>query len=165
LAFLSGGAFAGFAILGIAKGFSPGSIPMYLFGYSLLSVSFGCGLLAIVACEKPLAKHRILCAAGVGAYSIYLFHQVILSEALQMIGPKGPGAYLAALVGTIAAAIACWMLIERPFIRYARLRWDYGRSSRRLEISDHRRDVTRLSERRLAGTRGTDSEIFARFDR
>jgi peptidoglycan/LPS O-acetylase OafA/YrhL len=122
---LCGGAFAGFLILGVATGFSPGSLSMYLFGYSLLSISFGCGLLAVVIRKQQFVRHKLLVATGVCAYSIYLFHQIILSESLSLIGSAPPAANLTALGGTIAVAVTCWYFIERPFIGYARSRWDY----------------------------------------
>jgi peptidoglycan/LPS O-acetylase OafA/YrhL len=60
---------------------------------------------------------RPLRCAGLGAYSIYLFHW----PALMLVG----NTFLALLM-TLIGAWASWVLIEAPLISWARQRWHYA---------------------------------------
>jgi peptidoglycan/LPS O-acetylase OafA/YrhL len=132
---LSGGAFAGFITLGSVLGFTPVSLPMYLLGDLLVTLTFGFGLTAVVVVEDSAFRHKMLGAVGVGAYSIYLCHQSMLFGAVTVLG-AGCAALLAAIIGTIVLSLACWLLLERPLIRYARVRWRYeGRSLQQVPLS------------------------------
>jgi peptidoglycan/LPS O-acetylase OafA/YrhL len=132
---LSGGAFAAFLTLGIVTGFYPASLPMYFVGYSLICVSFGCGVLAIAVREHQTVKHKLLCATGIAAYSIYLCHQLVLSTVLDIVGPMTLTTSLATILGTAGIATACWIVIERPLIQFARTRWRYGDVPRPPELA------------------------------
>jgi peptidoglycan/LPS O-acetylase OafA/YrhL len=127
-------AFGGFIALASVIGFSPGSRAMHLLGYSLVAAAYGCGLLTVVAYDDRPFRHKLLCAVGVGAYAIYLFHQIVLVEVYRLLIPTemhaGPGrkieASVVALIGVLCLTLMSWFLIERPLIRYAKVRWQYG---------------------------------------
>jgi len=130
----SGVSFAAFAMLGMAAGFSPVSLPMYVLGYSLIVMCFGCGLTAVVVQEGHPVKHKLLCAIGIGAYSTYLFHRPLQAGASALLG-DGLIAVLGATALTIAASALCWFYLERPAIQYARTRWRYNRPKAPATIS------------------------------
>ena len=73
---------------------------------------------------------RPLTAAGIGAYSIYLFHLAIRDTASAATPVRGSllswALYGAVLVGVNAViAVCCWTLIERPMLRRGhRARYD-----------------------------------------
>ena len=125
---VSASAFSGFLVLGVVKGFQPAAMPMYMVGYSLMAITFGCGLLAVVADEKNVDKQKVLGAIGVGAYSIYLFHQIVGLETARVVGLLGGGriGLVVATLATAVIAIVCWVTIEKPLIRYAKKRWRYS---------------------------------------
>jgi len=127
---LSCGAFAGFLALGIVAGFYPASFHMYMLGYSLICVSYGCAVLAVAVREQQSVKHKLLCATGIAAYSIYLCHQIVLAVVLDIVGPMTLTTSLATILGTAGVAAACWFLVERPLIQFARTRWRYGDAPR-----------------------------------
>jgi peptidoglycan/LPS O-acetylase OafA/YrhL len=73
---------------------------------------------------KSGATHGPLCALGVGAYSIYLFHMPVALAAESLI-PGKPTAHTLALLAVGIGAAVCWYAIERPLISFARRRWRY----------------------------------------
>jgi peptidoglycan/LPS O-acetylase OafA/YrhL len=123
-------AFSAFLLLGTLKGFQPAAMPMYIAGFSLTAIAYGCGLLVVVAREQLVSRYRLLSLIGVGAYSLYLFHQYVWWQVWSAVGIIGAGHVGGPLgmTATAATAIACWIVIERPMIQFAKVRWRYGRS-------------------------------------
>lgn len=94
-------------------------------GCSIIALFYAC----VVALVAPLKGHvalplRPLVWAGLGAYSIYLFHSMIGGASYSIFGPH-PLALVAMVAGISLAAIACWKLVEAPLIAYGHSRFRY----------------------------------------
>lgn len=131
---MAGTSFAAFIMLGTTVSFQPTSLPMCVLGYSLILMFFGCGLMAIVARREHPVKHKLLCAAGIGAYSTYLFHRSLDSVASAVLG-DGPISVLGAIVLVIVVSAICWFYLEQPAIQYARTHWRYKRLNASATVS------------------------------
>jgi len=94
-------------------------------GISWISLTYALIFLGVVIQHgKSGALRGPLCALGVGAYSIYLFHMPIALAAESLI-PAKPMAHALALLIVGGGAVVCWSAIERPLISFARRRWRY----------------------------------------
>jgi peptidoglycan/LPS O-acetylase OafA/YrhL len=120
-------AFLAFLATGLRFGFSPISMQMYLFGYSFMALAYAGAVMTAIA-ARSVVPPRLMVAAGIAAYSVYLFHQFIPAVAGTILGITSDGAAAIACwtVATVATAIAAWYLIEQPCIAFARRRWRYG---------------------------------------
>ncbi len=97
-------------------------------GYSAVAIFFA-GIVALVASGKERGGIVVwaLSRAGLGAYSIYLFHMPVLGLMADYFG-TWPRAIAASLAMLTLLAWACWMLIERPCIALGhRILRYYGR--------------------------------------
>ncbi len=116
---------AGFLCLFLWAGFEPGSALMYRLGYSMTTLGYAAGVLWVAARERQSCGFPALSLAGVGAYSIYLFHQTVGT----LVRDAVPGAFLVGLLaaaGVMAAVAAlCWFGIEKRMIAVASARWAY----------------------------------------
>jgi peptidoglycan/LPS O-acetylase OafA/YrhL len=93
-------------------------------GFSLMGLFYSLGLIiALTARASPnwLIVGRLpLVWAGIGAYSIYLFHRPIQGLIEGYLGYATLGGRLTSFSMVLFAAIICWRLIERPSIAAAR---------------------------------------------
>jgi peptidoglycan/LPS O-acetylase OafA/YrhL len=98
-------------------------------GYSLMAVFYTLGLIiALTAKASPTwltAGRRPLVWAGIGAYSIYLFHRPIQGVIEGYLGYNTLEGRLASLAVVLLAAVVCWRLIERPAITAGRRSLQY----------------------------------------
>lgn len=98
---------------------------MSVFGYSYIAVFYGLMLLWVVAADyRAPAIAEPLRWAGLGAYSIYLFHTMIAMGSHALLAPIP--ATIAACVATAAIAWACYKLIEKPCIELGHRRFRIG---------------------------------------
>ena len=85
--------------------------------FSLIAAVFALALLRIITLpQEPAPTLRPIAWAGIGAYSLYLFHV----PALMAVGLWGAGLILPLL------AWASWRFLEAPLIGFARRRWRFG---------------------------------------
>ena len=102
---------------------------MHTVGYTWIDLFYFCVLLLAVTGAPPgawlTAIIRPFSLLGLGAYSIYLFHRPIWIVTEGLLGGLGRLSMGATTIVTIAAAVACWTLIERPLIRWGHLRLRY----------------------------------------
>lgn len=125
---LAGLAFAGMLMLA-ASGKGHLDPFMSIFGYSYIAVFYGVVLLWVVAAEyRSPAIAEPLRWAGLGAYSIYLFHTMIVMGSHALLAPIP--ATIAACVATAAVAWICYKLIEKPCIQLGHRRFRIGRKQR-----------------------------------
>ena len=100
------------------------------FGFTVISVYFFLAILLAISARKApewLAAARMpLCLAGLGAYSIYLFHRPVQSMVLTVLPGRPLLALATNLVLVAALAWASWRFIEAPAIRYGRRAFRYG---------------------------------------
>ena len=95
-------------------------------GYSIVDLFYAC-LLALIVAERPrfppwLAPLRLL---GLGAFSIYLFHTMLLDIGQHWFGPH-PLKIITFIPAMGLVAWACWRWIEAPCIRYAHRHFRYA---------------------------------------
>jgi peptidoglycan/LPS O-acetylase OafA/YrhL len=119
---------AGIGILGLVALFYDPPDPrswLSALWISWIAVTYALIFLAVVIRrDNSGATRGPLCALGLGAYSIYLFHMPVALAAESLI-PSKPLAHALALLIVGAGAIVCWYAIERPLISFARRRWRY----------------------------------------
>jgi peptidoglycan/LPS O-acetylase OafA/YrhL len=130
----SGAAATGFLAIGLSTphGFVQLTATMVTVGYSLVAVAFGCLLTGVVAGGWQPSRNFPLRFLGLGAYSVYLFHQMV---GVTVVGLTGAPGWLALpLAGGAVAALSafCWSRIERPCILWAKSRWRYDGHSHRI---------------------------------
>ena len=105
-------------------------------GYTLIALFYGCLLLLVATRSGPLPRWLApLAWLGLGAYSLYLFHEMIGRAAFAHFGP-GPAAIATIAVALIAVALLCWHTIEQPLISYGHRRFRYRRASGALAPAD-----------------------------
>lgn len=125
---LAGVAFAGMLMLA-ATGKGQLDPFMSIFGYSYIAVFYGLVLLWVVAAEYRVPTiAEPLRWAGLGAYSIYLFHTMIALSSHALLGPIP--ATIAICVATPAIAWVCYKLIEKPCIDFGHRRFRLGGKTR-----------------------------------
>jgi peptidoglycan/LPS O-acetylase OafA/YrhL len=126
----------GFLAIGLStpNGFIVLTTTMVTVGYSLVAVSFGCLLAGLVARGWQPSRNFPLRFLGLGAYSVYLFHQTVGIVVTHVTGASGWLALL--LSGIVVAALSayCWSRIEEPFILWAKSRWRYERRPQRIAV-------------------------------
>lgn len=106
-------------------------------GYSLLAITFFLLIVLALVAPFPLLKNaltaRWLCWLGTLSYCVYLIHQPVRIGlftlcGLHEVGIAGFGTFLlnlAALGLTLGIAQLSWMILEKPLIQRARLRYQY----------------------------------------
>jgi peptidoglycan/LPS O-acetylase OafA/YrhL len=119
-------------LIGLA--FNLGRIDPYapstqVLGYTAIGAFYFVSLLLVIT-GKPLSSRLLvvrkpLCWAGLGAYSMYLFHRPIQGLIEQGMGLENSAGRLLSLVCTAAFGVMCWLFIERPAIEWARRRFQY----------------------------------------
>ena len=91
-------------------------------GYTVIAFYYLLALLLAVSARpaRPwLAVLRApLCWAGLGAYSIYLFHRPIQGLVVYFMGSDSGAAQLVSLLVIAAVAWVCWRFVEKPAIAY-----------------------------------------------
>ena len=101
-------------------------------GYTVIASYYFIALLLVVSGRPPgrLAKalRTPLCWAGLGAYSIYLFHRPIQGLVAHAVGSSGASAQVLSLAIIALVAWACWRLIERPAIAFGHRTFSYARA-------------------------------------
>lgn len=102
-------------------------------GFTIIAGYFFAAILLALSSAKAagwLALARTpLCLAGIGAYSLYLFHRPIQTF-VQLAMPARPVPDL--LVSLLLVAVVswlCWNFIEAPAIRFGRRAFQYGDGS------------------------------------
>lgn len=94
---------------------------------SWIALAYTLGFVSVLVESDGAVKGRgPLCALGVGAYSIYLFHMPIAFAVEGLFGSALIDNIVALVILALVATV-CWFLIERPVIAYARRRWSYQR--------------------------------------
>lgn len=118
-----------FAMIALPSGFSPIAVPVALYGYSLMALAYACALVVVLTMPEIASRQTLLAAVGVGAYSIYLFHQLVLGQILSASGiaTSGPAQSVLFPIATAVIALFTWHGVERPCIAFARGRWRYDR--------------------------------------
>lgn len=121
-------------VIPIGAGWAWPSIYVSTVGLSFIAMFYGVVLVVFLrtSAERLVTSPvlRPLTAAGIGAYSIYLFHLAIREAAYAAMPVRGDlmswALYGAVLVGANAVVAACcWTLVERPMIRRGhRARYD-----------------------------------------
>jgi peptidoglycan/LPS O-acetylase OafA/YrhL len=104
-------------------------------GYTFIAAVYVLVLVLVVTSQRPFPKLLLpLSWAGIGAYSLYLFHlplavywPKILFEGASVA--EGFGSYIAALA---FIAFVAWWLIERPLIKFVRKALPYERQDPQL---------------------------------
>lgn len=116
--------------------------PVGNLGYECLAV-FYTSLLALVVVNPGVIVKRVFCSPvlmklGTLAYSIYLFHNIILRLChficLGNTKPvnsnwQGVGVTVLSLIATLFLAEISWRVLERPLIERARRKYPYGAAS------------------------------------
>jgi peptidoglycan/LPS O-acetylase OafA/YrhL len=99
-------------------------------GYTVIAFYYCLGLMLSVsgpAARPWLARLRTpLCWAGLGAYSIYLFHRPVQGLVIHALGSDSGTAQLLSLVVITAVAYVCWHFIERPAIAFGHRTFQYA---------------------------------------
>jgi peptidoglycan/LPS O-acetylase OafA/YrhL len=109
--------------------------PWGTFGYSLYDLACGCLLLGTAASGWQPSSQNPLRLLGIGSYSVYLFHRPVLS-AITDKAPHAPlPAYLLATTLLTLLSVCCWFLVERPLIKWSRVKWHYGQPRRHLTLT------------------------------
>jgi peptidoglycan/LPS O-acetylase OafA/YrhL len=127
-------------VIPIGAGWTWPSIYVSTVGLSFIAMFYGVVLVVFLrASAERLVTSPLLrpfTAAGIGAYSIYLFHFAIRETAYAAMPVRRNllswALYGAVLVGANAVvALCCWTLVERPMIRRGhRARYDVGVATR-----------------------------------
>jgi peptidoglycan/LPS O-acetylase OafA/YrhL len=103
-------------------------------GYTVIAFYYFLALLLVVSAPptRPwLAVLRTpLCWAGLGAYSVYLFHRPIQGLAAHFVGSDGKVAQMVSLTVVAAVAWACWRFVERPAIAFGHRTFSYAATPR-----------------------------------
>ena len=119
---------SGIGILGLVALFYDPPDPRSWLGsasISWIALTYALIFLGIVIRHGRSGSNRgPLCALGVGAYSIYLFHMPVALAVEGLLPAKSMARALGLLVVGVGAAV-CWYAIERPLISFARRRWRY----------------------------------------
>lgn len=125
----------GLAFVGLAlTQLDPTAMIMGTIGYSLIALFYGCLLVIILSGRRALPMALApLAWLGLGAYSLYLFHSMINTTAFGLLGPTVYAAILS-LSGCIAVGVLCWLVIEKPTIRWAHMHFRYREASRRKDV-------------------------------
>jgi peptidoglycan/LPS O-acetylase OafA/YrhL len=112
------------AILAGSHHLNPNTFFTQVAGFSLIAVFYSLGLLIAVTAGAPSSWLRIgrtpLVWAGIGAYSMYLFHRPIQGLIEGYLGYESLVGRLASLLAVFVFALICWRLIERPAITFGR---------------------------------------------
>ena len=112
------------AILAGSHHLNPNTFFTQVAGFSLIAVFYSLGLLIAVTEGAPSSWLRIgrtpLVWAGIGAYSMYLFHRPIQGLIEGYLGYESLVGRLASLLAVFVFALICWRLIERPAITFGR---------------------------------------------
>jgi peptidoglycan/LPS O-acetylase OafA/YrhL len=102
-----------------------------MIGFTVIAAYFFVGIMLAVSSSKVpaylSAARKPLRLAGLGAYSIYLFHRPIQTLVRVALPAHPVFTVLASTLLTAAFALACWRWIEAPAIRYGRRAFHYGR--------------------------------------
>ncbi|GCD90687.1 acyltransferase family protein [Nocardioides sp. LS1] len=91
----------------------------------------------------PVLDNRVMVYLGDTSYSIYLWHLPVNLLLLPYFASQGTGYYLTAIALTIASALACYYLIEKP-LRYNRWLMTPPERIRQLQRNRPSYDVRRL---------------------
>lgn len=124
-------AFAAAAILTIGKfdalGWVVGTI-----GYTVFDI-FYAGVLALVVILRPTMPTLLIPLQwlGLGAYSIYLFHSMLLDLCREYFGATPAMLVLFTALISVTACL-CWRGVERPLMEFAHRRFRY--SPRRSDV-------------------------------
>jgi peptidoglycan/LPS O-acetylase OafA/YrhL len=112
------------AILAGSHHLNPNTFFTQVVGISFIAAFYSLGLLIAVTAGAPSPWLRVgrtpLVWAGIGAYSIYLFHRPLQGLIEGYIGYATLAGRLASLLAVFAFAVVCWRLIERPAITFGR---------------------------------------------
>jgi peptidoglycan/LPS O-acetylase OafA/YrhL/lysophospholipase L1-like esterase len=116
--------------LAVAWARLPGTAALlYRGGFTVLAVAVAVVILAAThAGDNPLRRGlswRPLRALGLVSYAVYLYHLPIfiwLNADRTGLDPHGPGLLALRLAATGAAAVASWLVVERPVLDDRRLR-------------------------------------------
>ena len=119
---------SGVGLLGVVAFFcdtpDPGSW-VSLVGISWIAVTYALIFMSVLMRNGTGSGGRgPLCALGIGAYSIYLFHVPIASALEGLFASTLIGHAVAVPIVALIAAL-CWYGVESPLISYARRRWRY----------------------------------------
>jgi peptidoglycan/LPS O-acetylase OafA/YrhL len=115
----------GLAMLGMAFAHRNPLDPLIsIVGCSIVAGFYACVVALVIPIQGTNRWLAPLSWAGLGAYSIYLFHVIIGYRAYEIFGPHLT-ALVAMAVSISVIAFACWKLIESPLIRYGHARFIY----------------------------------------
>jgi peptidoglycan/LPS O-acetylase OafA/YrhL len=93
---------------------------------TFVSIGFACAILLVVAAEWRGRWCALLRWAGIGAFSIYLFHEPARGVAIALLGfPPLSAPIVPVLSAAVVVPVAwlCWVAIEKPCIAYGHRRW------------------------------------------
>ena len=102
-----------------------------IFHYGWYSVCFGVLILNLATNPKSLIRMRGRALEFLGniSFSIYMLHEIVIQLVIASGGTSNVALYGGAMVLTIAAASACYLWFERPFLRMKPYASVYGAGS------------------------------------
>ncbi len=101
------------------------SAPMATAGYTVVALFYGSIVSLCLRYRLPTALTP-LAWAGLGAYSLYLFHTPFQLEGYALFGPH-PVALAFMVAGLAVTALLCWKIVEAPLIAFGHARFSYIR--------------------------------------
>ena len=126
-------AFGGLALLQL----DPHGRVMGTIGYSVLALFYGCVLVLIVSQHRPFPMFLAPMAwMGLGAYSLYLFHVMILLTSIELLGPTMT-AFAVGIAVWGFVAFVCWIAIEKPMIAWGHKHFQYRKPLKRDEATQY----------------------------
>ena len=120
-----------FCALALSK-LSPVGREMATYGYTIIALFY---VMTLVMCLTSKRSFPVLLTplawAGMGAYSLYLFHLPIIANLPSWYSFRSALELTSAQIAILSAvAVACWYLIERPSILYGHQKFLYDRDRR-----------------------------------